>query len=210
MDAPLDWIRTGLELAGVFFFATSGSLLAARRGFDLVASLILASLVGLGGGVLRDMVISQGAPSAFTSPIYLLPPVLAAGLVYFHVPRLSRLERVLVTCDAAGLALFSIVGTLAALDAGMNAVTATILGALSAVGGGVIRDVVANEVPQMFLPEGLYAVTALVGAAATTVLVSSGRFGLGAGLAVAALVFGLRMASIRHGWRAPHASAHAP
>lgn len=203
----MTWIQLSLELLGVFFFATSGCLLAARRGFDIIGSLILGSLVGLGGGVLRDVVISQGPPYAFTSPIYLLPPALAALLVYFYVPGLHRLHRILLTCDAAGLTLFCIIGTLAALNAGMNPVSATLLGAMSAIGGGVIRDVVANEVPQIFHPQGLYAITALLGAGLTATLNAVEWFNAAAGLGIAALIFGLRMLSLRYRWKVPLAAA---
>lgn len=113
----------------------------------------------------------------------------------------------LLTCDAAGLALFCIIGTLTPLNAGMNPVSATLLGAMRAIGGGVIRDVVANEIPQIFHPQGLYAVTALLGAGLTATLVIAEWFNAGAGLGIAALVFGLRMLSRHYRWKVPLAAA---
>jgi uncharacterized membrane protein YeiH len=192
-----------LDLFGTFFFAMSGCLLAARRNFDIVGSLLLGSLVGLGGGVIRDLIISQSVPTAFVEPIYLVAPVLAAVVVYFHVLGVQRFRRTLLIFDAGGLALFCVTGTLKALDSGMGPVTSAVLGITTAVGGGVLRDVVANEVPQIFNPRGVYAVPAMLGASLVTLLSQLGWFNAYTGTAIAAVVFLLRVLSLRFGWRVP-------
>ncbi|MER1995014.1 MAG: trimeric intracellular cation channel family protein [Arthrobacter sp.] len=192
-----------LDLAGIFFFAVSGSLLAARRNFDIVGSLMLGSFVGLGGGVIRDLIINQGVPLAFTKPIYLLPPLLAAILVFTHALGVQRYRRTLLVFDAAGLALFCVTGTLTAHQAGLNPVSAALLGVTTAVGGGLLRDVVANEVPQVFNPRGVYAIPALLGAGLVSLFAALDVFGPVLGIAVAALVFALRILSLRYGWRIP-------
>ncbi|NMR29213.1 TRIC cation channel family protein [Crystallibacter degradans] len=192
-----------LDLLGTFFFAMSGCLLAARRNFDIVGSLLLGSLVGLGGGVIRDLIISQSVPTAFVEPIYLLAPVLAAVVVYFHVLGVQRFRRTLLIFDAGGLALFCVTGTLKALESGMGPVTSAVLGITTAVGGGVLRDVVANEVPQIFNPHGVYAVPAMLGASLVTLFSHLGWFNAYTGSAIAALVFGLRVLSLRFDWRVP-------
>jgi uncharacterized membrane protein YeiH len=192
-----------LDLFGTFFFAMSGCLLAARRNFDIVGSLLLGSLVGLGGGVIRDLIISQSVPTAFVEPIYLVAPVLAAAVVYFHVLGVQRFRRTLLIFDAGGLALFCVTGTLKALDSGMGPVTSAVLGITTAVGGGVLRDVVANEVPQIFNPRGVYAVPAMLGASLVTLLSQLGWFNAYTGTAIAAVVFLLRVLSLRFGWRVP-------
>jgi len=192
-----------LDLFGTFFFAMSGCLLAARRNFDIVGSLLLGSLVGLGGGVIRDLIISQAVPTAFVEPIYLIAPVLAAAVVYFHVLGVQRFRRTLLIFDAGGLALFCVTGTLKALDSGMGPVTSAVLGITTAVGGGVLRDVVANEVPQIFNPRGVYAVPAMLGASLVTLFSQLGWFNAYTGTAVAAVVFLLRVLSLRFGWRVP-------
>lgn len=194
-----------LDLFGVFFFAVSGSLLAARKGFDLVGSLLLASLASLGGGVARDVIIGVD-PVAFTNPLYLAPPLLATLLVYFLFSRLERVSKLLVLFDAGGLALFCIVGTLKAVNAGLNPVTAVLLGVTTAVGGGLLRDVVANEVPQLFNPGDIYALPAFLGAALTVVLAKLEWFNVLTGVAVAGLVFLLRVMAWRAGWHAPLAT----
>jgi uncharacterized membrane protein YeiH len=197
-------IALALDLLGVFFFAVSGSLLAARKDFDLVGSLLLASLAGLGGGVVRDLVIDT-VPAAFSSPVYLVPPLLAAVLVYFLFSGVERASAPLVVFDAAGLALFCVTGTLKALEFGLNPVAAVLLGVTTAVGGGLLRDVVANEVPRLFDPRDVYALPAMVGAVLTAVLSQAGWFLLGSGVAVASLVFALRVLAWRYGWHAPRA-----
>jgi uncharacterized membrane protein YeiH len=158
-----------LDLLGVFFFAVSGSLLAARKQIDIVGSLLLASLVGLGGGVIRDIILSI-VPAAFTNPAYLAPPLLATVLVFFLFSSVQRYTSLLILFDAAGLALFCMTGTLKALATGLNPVASVLLGVTTAVGGGLLRDITANEVPELFNPKDIYALPAFVGSAMTAVL----------------------------------------
>ncbi|KQO03678.1 MULTISPECIES: trimeric intracellular cation channel family protein [unclassified Arthrobacter] len=198
-------IALAADLLGVFFFAVSGSLLAARKGFDLVGSLLLASLASLGGGVARDLIIDV-PPAAFNNPAYLVPPLLATVLVYFVFSGVERVKRVLVIFDAAGLALFCITGTVKALDVGLNPVSAVLLGVTTAVGGGLLRDVVANEIPQLFDPRDIYALPAMLGAVVVTVLYLTGTFTIVTGMLAASLVFSLRVLAWRYGWHAPLAS----
>ncbi len=192
-----------LDLLGVFFFAVSGCLLAARKGFDLVGSLLLGSLVGLGGGVVRDLIINQSVPSAFSNPLYLVPPAVAALLVYFLFGSVERVGNLLMLFDAGGLALFCITGTLKALSAGMNPVTSALLGVTTAVGGGLLRDVTANEVPELFDPRDLYAIPAFLGAALTVTLYTAGWLNLPGEIGIAVVVFALRVVSRRLQWYAP-------
>ncbi|WP_119696181.1 trimeric intracellular cation channel family protein [Microbacterium halotolerans] len=193
-----------LDLLGVFFFALSGSLLAARRGFDIVGSLLLGSLTGLGGGVIRDLVLGV-PPTAFDQPIFLLPPLLAAAIVYVLHSHMRRFTRPLLVCDAAGLGLFCTTGAVKALEHGMNPVAAALIGVTTGVGGGLLRDVVANRDPQLFDPRDLYALPAMFGAALVTVMwTADWHFGW-VSLAVAALVFVLRLLSLWLRWRVPHA-----
>lgn len=198
-DLALVW----LDLAGVFFFAVSGSLLAAKKQFDIIGSVLLASLVGLGGGVIRDIVINGGAPAAFTNPVYLAPPLLAAILVYFLFSSIQRFTSLLTLFDAGGLALFCITGTLKALAAGMNPVAAILLGVTTAVGGGLLRDITANEIPTLFNARDLYALPAFTGAALTALFWNIGAFNGVTAALVAAWVFAFRVVAWRRGWRVP-------
>ncbi|ALV46482.1 hypothetical protein MB46_14280 [Arthrobacter alpinus] len=195
-----------LDLLGVFFFAVSGSLLAARKGFDLVGSVLLGSMAGLGGGVVRDVILNQGPPAAFSHPIYLAPPLVASLLVYFTVKNVQRSGRLLFMFDAGGLALFCVTGTLKALETGMNPVAGILLGVTTAVGGGILRDITANEVPSIFDPKDLYAIPAFIGAGLATGLWHLGWLNLTTGTAAAVVVFTLRMLSLHYGWHAPLAA----
>lgn len=197
-----------LDLLGTFFFAISGSLLAAQRGYDIIGSLLLGSLTGLGGGVIRDLIIGR-APVAFDRPIHLAAPVAAAVLVYFLATRVERHSRPLLIFDAGGLALFCTTGTATALNAGMNPIAAVLLGVTTGVGGGLLRDVVANRDPQLFTPSDLYAVPAFLGAVLTAGLWFSPIPTALATFFAAVVVFVFRVLSLHFHWRIPHARAGA-
>ncbi len=199
-------LPVALDLIGVFFFAVSGCLLAARKGFDLIGSVLLGSMVGLGGGVIRDIILNTGPPAAFVNQIYLVPPMAAAALVYFTLKNVKRSGRLLFMFDAGGLALFCVTGTLKALDSGMAPVTSILLGVTTAVGGGILRDITANDVPKVFDPKDLYAIPAFVGAGLTTAMWHLEWLNLATGTAAAVIVFTLRLLSLRYGWHAPLAS----
>ena len=199
-----------LDLTGVFFFAVSGSLLAAKRHFDIIGSMFLAYLVGLGGGVIRDLIIGGDIPNAFRQPIYLVPPLLAVALVYIHLVHQDRYRRPLLVFDAAGLALFCVLGTHTAMSAGMGPVQGALLGVATAVGGGVMRDVVANETPQLFNRRGVYAIPAMIGAGLASWLEFFGWLNWLTGAAIVIAVFSLRVLSLRYGWTAPGAVHGAP
>jgi uncharacterized membrane protein YeiH len=203
MTFAFDSAPVWLDLVGVFFFAVSGSLLAARKNIDIVGSLLLASLVGLGGGIIRDLILSNGPPAAFSNPAYLFPPLLATVLVYSLYTSVERFTSLLVLFDAGGLALFCMTGTVKALDAGMNPVAAALLGVMTAVGGGLLRDVTANEVPELFNPRDIYALPAFLGAGLTAVLGVFGAFNVLTAVAVATLVFTFRVLAWRRSWQAP-------
>ncbi|RDV08020.1 trimeric intracellular cation channel family protein [Arthrobacter sp. RT-1] len=202
MTFPFDIALVWLDLAGIFFFAVSGSLLAARKRFDILGSLLLASLVSLGGGVIRDIILNT-VPAAFTNPAYLVPPLLATVLVYFLYSSVQRFTSLLVLFDAGGLALFCITGTLKAISLGMNPLAAVLLGVTTAVGGGLLRDITANEVPQLFDAGDLYALPAFSGATLTSVLWVTGSFNAVTACLVAAVVFVFRVVAWRRSWYVP-------
>lgn len=192
-----------LDLLGVFSFAVSGCLLAARKGFDIVGSLLLGSLVGLGGGVVRDLIIDASVPAAFSNPLYIIPPLSAALLVYFLFSSVQRFGSLLVVFDAGGLALFCVTGTLKALEFGLNPVSAVLLGVTTAVGGGLLRDVTANEVPKIFDPRDVYAIPAFAGAFLVVLLDTFGWSNVFTTTAVAVAVFAFRILAWRFSWRVP-------
>ncbi|MDO5492185.1 MAG: trimeric intracellular cation channel family protein [Nesterenkonia sp.] len=195
-----------LELVGTFAFAVSGALLAARKGFDLVGSLLLAGLAGLGGGVIRDLILDSGVPNAFDTPLYLVPVLIAVLAVYVTLIRESRLRRTLLVFDALGLSLFCVMGATIAHEVGLNPISCVLMGVTTAVGGGTLRDVVADEIPQIFNPQGVYAAPAFLGAALTTAVLELDVFGAVAGTAIVAVVLTLRLLALKFGWRIPRAA----
>lgn len=199
----MSWALT-LDLLGTFFFAISGSLLAAQRGYDIVGSLLLGGLTGLGGGVIRDLIIGV-PPTAFSEPIHFAAPLAAAVLVFFLSSGVARYARPLLIFDAAGLALFCTTGTIKALEAGMNPIAAILLGVTTGVGGGLLRDVVANRDPQLFNSSDLYAVPAFIGAAIVAGLWITALPNAVTSFVAAITVFVFRVLSLHFHWRIPHA-----
>lgn len=191
-----------LDLVGIFAFSVTGALVAVRKRLDLFAATVLAGVTGLGGGFIRDLLIGATPPAALNDWRYLLVPV-AAGLVTFAFhPTVDRLERVVTLFDACGLSLFCVTGALKAVDYGLGPVPAALLGMLTGIGGGVIRDVLAGRVPVIF--EGvLYATPALAGAAVAVILDRTGvplPLVAGAGFSTC---LGWRLLALVRDWRAP-------
>lgn len=205
MDLPLERI---LDLGGTFVFALSGASLGARKGFDAVGILVLGLVTALGGGLVRDVLIADGPPSALRDQAYLAAPVMASAIVLVGHRVVERLHRPVQVFDAAGLGLFCVAGTTKALDAGLGATASVLLGTMTAVGGGVLRDVLAREVPMIFRADSqLYAIPAALGAAATVAAHEIDVEPAVAAVAIALAVFAVRLLAIRRGWRAPTARA---
>lgn len=203
-------LQRALDLAGIFVFALSGGSLAVRKGFDAVGIVALAIVTALGGGLVRDVLIGDLPPVALRGQALLVAPLVAAGIVLVAHSVVERMERPVLVFDAGGLALFCVVGTTRALDAGLGALAAVLLGTVTAVGGGVLRDVLAREVPTIFRTDSaLYAIPAALGATATAVVWELDLFGAVAATAVAVAVFALRVLAMRFGWGAPTARTGA-
>jgi uncharacterized membrane protein YeiH len=151
-----------LNLVGTFVFGLSGGLAAVRAKLDLFGVVVLAAVVGLAGGIIRDVLIGT-SPATFRDWRYLAAAA-AAGVVCFFAGRaLERVERSIMIFDALGLGLFAVTGATKAAQFGLGPVQAILLGTITGVGGGMLRDVLLREVPTV-LREGLYAIPALLGA----------------------------------------------
>jgi uncharacterized membrane protein YeiH len=138
----------GLDLAGTFTFALNGGLTAVRAArLDIVGVVTLAMVSGLGGGIIRDVLLGALPPATFSDWRYLAVAA-GGGLVAFAVSgRLARLTMLLTVLDAAGLSLFAVTGASKALALGLGAAPAVLLGAITGVGGGTVRDVLLGQVP---------------------------------------------------------------
>lgn len=162
-----------LDLLGIFVFAISGALVAVRKGFDVFGVLVLAGTTGLGGGFLRDVLIDATPPAALADWRYLIVPF-GAGLVTFAFhPTVGRLEAVINVSDAFGLSLFCVTGALKAVEYGLGPVPAALMGMVTGIGGGMVRDLLAGRPPDVF-SGSLYATPALAGAAIAVALDHAG------------------------------------
>ena len=190
-----------LNLAGTFVFGLSGGLAAVRARLDLFGVLVLALVVGLAGGIIRDLLI--GTPPATFRDWRYLAAAGAAGLVVFAaLPALERFWNVVQVLDAAGLALFCVTGADKAIEFHLGPAQAIILGALTGIGGGMLRDVLLRKVPTV-LRHDLYAVPALAGAAVVVAAHAAGSNSTAFPLLGIAVCFGVRMVGLRFNVQLP-------
>jgi uncharacterized membrane protein YeiH len=192
-----------LDLVGIFVFAISGALVAVRKELDVFGVIVLAMCTGLGGGFLRDVLIGATPPAALADWRYLLVPVGAGLITFWYHPTLGRMERTMLVVDALGLALFSPAGALKAVDFGLGFLPATLMGMVTGVGGGIIRDVLAGRVPLVLRPGILYAIPATAGSAVAVLGLKLGYHNLPVTLAGAIVVAVWRLLAIWRHWQAP-------
>lgn len=198
-------VEQSLNFIGIFVFAISGALLAVHKHYDIVGMTVLGEITAIGGGVLRDLILGATPPAAFTDSITFLLPIAAAAVTFFAHQYMNRIQAAVLVFDAAGLALFCVTGTTKALAFGMGPVEAIALGALTAVGGGIMRDVLANEQPVVLRADSeLYAVPAVLGSTLVVLLQHFAIYTPIVATLTVLLVFALRIAALRYGWRAPH------
>ena len=197
-----------LDLGGTFVFAISGAVAAVNRRLDIFGILVLSFVTGNVGGITRDVLIGAVPPTALTDIRYLLVSILAGLITFFWYAGVDRLRTPVLLFDAAGLAFFAVAGTQKAIEFGLGPVASALLGMLSGIGGGMTRDVLLSEIPQV-LRSDFYAVAALAGA---SIVVIGNGLGLPYGasaLAGGIVCFGLRFMAIRHGWQLPLAHLSA-
>ncbi|MET7856967.1 trimeric intracellular cation channel family protein [Streptomyces sp. NPDC005318] len=199
-------VQHALDIVGIFVFAISGALLAVRKNFDVFGIAVLAEVTALGGGLFRDVIIGAVPPAAFTDLGYFLTPLIAAGLVFFMHPHVERIQVAVNVFDAAGLGLFCVTGTVKAYDYGLGLTASAALGLATGVGGGVLRDVLANETPSLLRwDRDLYAVPAMVGAAMVVLCIRFGALNAFTSGTAVITAFVLRLLAMRFHWRAPRA-----
>ena len=192
-----------LNLAGTFAFGLSGGMAGVRERLDLFGVAVLAVVVGLAGGITRDLLI--GVPPETFRDWRFLAVAGAAGFVTFLAhPFLSRIRRPIDVLDAAGLAVFCVTGASTALDHGLAAAPAVILGAITGIGGGILRDILVRQIP-VVLREGLYAIPALIGAAIVVGAAHAGVHGPAAPIIGATICFVIRLAGLTLGLNIPRA-----
>jgi uncharacterized membrane protein YeiH len=193
-----------LDLAGTAVFAVSGAAMGIKYRLDIFGVCVLAFVAGNAGGMLRDVLLGTTPPGALDGWQHIAVSLFAALVTFWWHPSIERLRTPILLFDAAGLGLFAVSGTEKALVFGLDPLVAAILGMLTAIGGGMVRDLLVREIPTVLHAE-LYAVAAFAGAA----VVVAGQL-LGASPTVptisgAVLCFGIRLVSIRRGWSLPTA-----
>jgi len=193
-----------LDLVGTFVFAISGATAGIKHKLDLFGILVLSFAAANAGGITRDVLIGATPPPAVSDWRYIVVSFLAGLVAFFWNPKLNRLHQVVLVFDAAGLAVFAVSGTLKALAFHLGPVPAMLLGMLTGIGGGMLRDVLVSEIPAV-LSGDIYAVAALAGAA---VVVGGTKLHLPLEPVTAAgaiLCFALRLVAIKRGWNLPFA-----
>ena len=201
-------VLVAVDLIGVFVFGISGALVAVRKELDVFGIAALAFVAGLGGGIIRDVLIGAVPPIALTDGRYTIAALTAAAVVFFSNRLLERLGPAVRIFDAIGLGFFAVAGASKALDAGLPGWAAVGLGLVTGIGGGVLRDVLAGEVP-LVLRREIYALAALVGAAIVAGAYELDVYGpLPAACAVVA-TFLVRLVAVRRDWNAPTARTNS-
>jgi len=197
-------VEDALILIGVFAFALSGALLAVREKFDIVGMVVLATVTAVGGGVIRDILIGEIPPAALTDPWSLLLPLVAAVLTFFFHPRVARMERTVQLFDAVGLGVFCATATTKAATTGIPPMAAVLLGTITGVGGGILRDVLAGQTPSVLRQNSrLYAIPAIAGSIVVAGAYSFGYSNILIQGAAATAICGFRLLALRYEWTAP-------
>ncbi|MGE2836214.1 trimeric intracellular cation channel family protein [Mycobacterium sp. SMC-4] len=192
-----------LDLTGTFAFGLNGALTAVRATrLDVVGVVTLGMMTALGGGVIRDVLIGAIPPATFVDWRYFALAVAGGVIAFLLSQRLDRLETPIVVLDAIGLSVFAVIGAAKAVEYGLGVAPAALLGVVTAVGGGTIRDALVGQVPTVLRTE-LYAIPALVAAAATVAAISLDLYSLPVALAAAGACFVIRMVGVRFNLHAP-------
>ncbi len=199
-----------LDLLGTFAFAISGATAAKQNKLDLFGIWVIAFTVSCGGGIIRDICIGAIPPAGLTNWYYLATAIVATILAIGLYPTVERLNRPVILFDAVGLSLFAVTGAQKALSFGHNGEAAVLLGVITAVGGGVLRDVFLGRVP-IILQKEIYAPAALLGAL-IVVLGNYLKWLSGDLMAIIALTlcFTLRILALRYHWNLPAFSTDKP
>ena len=191
-----------LDLIGTAAFAASGAWVAVRRRMDLFGVLVLGLVTAVGGGTLRDLLVGAVPPFSLQNEIYLYVSLAAALAVFIARNRFQLMERPLLVLDAVGLGTFVVIGTTKALDFQLGFLGAALMGVMTCTAGGVIRDVLANQVP-LILRKEVYASACLAGSLLLVALETLGTPRPTAALLAAATVIAIRLLAIHYNWSLP-------
>lgn len=202
-EFPIPLFIQALDLFGTMAFAVTGAFKAIEHKSDIVGVIFLASITGVAGGIMRDVIIGKSIPLAVTNPLYLIITTATAVAIFFLYKALRKHWNMFLKFDAIGLGVFTVIGaTLAYNLSGMNFLVMAFAGLITAIGGGILRDVFVNEVPIVFVKE-LYATASFAG-----VVIMFGLLAAGVDVSVAAIptivaVTALRLLAMKYNWNLP-------
>ncbi len=203
LSLPIEILLYALDLFGTMAFAVTGAFKAIEHKSDIVGIIILATMTGVAGGTLRDVIIGQFPPRSISDPWYVVITVSTGVIIFFLYPKMQKHWNLFLKFDALGLGIFTIIGATFAYHVfGLNFLAITLAGMLTAVGGGILRDVFVNEMPIVFVKE-LYASASFIGILVFYILLSiSAGFYLATiiGMVVTTI---LRLVAMRYNWNLP-------
>ena len=196
-------VPIAFTLLAYFTFGMTGALAGLRRGYDAIGVLFLATITAGGGGLIRDgLLISSGPASMLTDSRYIVAVVVASILTHFFHRYVDRLTRTIAIIDALGLGAFAVHGVQRSLDAGLSIPASILGGTITAVGGGLLRDILVRDEPLLFKPGQFYALVAIGGCGLFVALTEMGWTTTSvAALVTVVAVFFVRMLAIRYNWR---------
>jgi uncharacterized membrane protein YeiH len=191
------------SLVAHFTFGVTGALAAIRRGYDFIGVLVLAIVTAGGGGLIRDGLLISKGPASMLTDAYLLPIVVLAAILTLFLHRyVDRIGRAIAVIDALGLGAFAVHGVQRSMEGGLSLPGVILGGTITAVGGGLLRDVLAREEPLLLKPGQFYALVAIGGCGLFLVLIETGTCTPHqAGIITTAAVFAMRMLSIHYNWQ---------
>lgn len=195
------YIPFWFELTATIVYAISGALSASRAQYDLLGTVVLATIVGLFGGVMRDILLQNYGIYAFQRPALIIACCIC-GIVVFYFGRLvTYLDFVSDMVDTVGLGLWAVVGTGKALSAGLGIAPAVIMGLLTAIGGGIVRDVLMNKPVAAFQPSSYYASAAVVGSVVFALMRTYHVLDQWSAVICVVLIVAIRLGSVVFGWQ---------
>ncbi|MDE1765952.1 MAG: trimeric intracellular cation channel family protein [Thaumarchaeota archaeon] len=194
-----------LDLFGTMAFAVTGAFKAIEHKADIVGIIILATITGVAGGTLRDIVMGHFPPHSISDPYYAIITVATAVIIFFLHPKMQKHWNLFLKFDAIGLGVFTAIGATFAYQVyGMNFLAIALAGMVTAVGGGILRDMFVNEVPMVFVKE-LYASASFLGVVIFYIVLSAGSNLETATVSSIVIVTALRLVAMKYNWNLPKA-----
>jgi len=192
-----------LDLFGTMAFAVTGAFKAIESKADIVGIVILATITGVAGGTIRDIVLGKFPPNSIVDPTYVIITVVTGVVLFFLYTKLKKHWNVFLKFDAIGLGVFTVIGATFAYNIfGLNFLAMVLAGMLTAVGGGILRDVFVNQVPIVFVKE-LYAFASFVGVVIFYLILAVGADLYVASIVGIAIVTSLRLVAMKYNWNLP-------